>query len=104
MTSPTTLLPSADSPAVPTAKKPHPVAAATPRRDPPRSPAIPNGNALVHFPTPSGRGPEPFLAEPIPAPRGRPILTPFDPDGASDPAPRRRSPDAPALQSDTNDD
>ena len=108
MMSPTAMIPPIDGPASPGAKK-HPVAASTPRRDAVRSSPTTAGNAIVHFPTPSvsvpsSRGPEPFLAQPTPVRRARPGLTPFDPDGALDPAPRRRAPELPPLPSDDSAD
>ena len=90
-----------------TGTKTRPTPAAPARRDNGRP--FPGSNAIVHFPSPSAspaassRGPEPFLAEPTPPRRARPGLTPFDPDGSSNPVPRRRPPDPP-LASDEGGD
>ncbi len=109
MAPPTTMVPPVENAPSPNGKK-HPAAAATPRRDSPRPASTPTGGALIYFPTPpasaqpSVRGPEPFLVPPTPAKRGRPNLTPFDPDGTSDPAPRRRLPEPQPLHSDADED
>ncbi len=100
---PPTLVPSAETSPSASAKNRH-SPSSTPRRTTP----IPSGNAPVHFPSPSAgpsptaRGPEPFLAQPTPARRVR-QPAPFDPDGTSQAAPRRPSPNPEPLQTDGGD-
>ena len=104
-----TLVPSADAATSPAGKNHHPTPSATPRRDGSHPSPIPPGNAIVHFPSPaasapaSSRGPEPFLAQPTPVRRAR-AVTLSDPDETSDPAPRRRPPEPPPLQSEDGAD
>ncbi len=106
---PPTMVPTAGSPPSPDAKN-HRSPSPTPRRDGSRPSPTPTGNGIVHFPspaasaTPAGRGPEPFLAQPTPGKRPRSSPAPFDPDGTSDPAPRRRTPEPQPLQSADGDD
>ncbi len=101
---PPALVPSADAVPSPGARTHRPITSPTPRRDGSRLSPIPPGNSVVHFPSPaasaaaSSRGPEPFLAQPTPVRRARPV-TPFDPDGTSDLAPRHRTPEPQPLQS-----